>query len=106
MNRSDFHSLVDNLRHKLYYNTSMGARRNGVVEPEFRVAVVPRILAGASYLDILLIWHIARSSLYDVFDDTIRVMIYSLQFQGFPDTNAKCCALASGFHHSRTKFMK
>lgn len=82
-------------------NAEMGALRNGVVQPEVPVAVVVQILAGASYLDLMLIWCLGRSTVYQVFHSTCTILLNSMSFDGFPDTTEKREHLAHGFANSR-----
>lgn len=64
MNRTKFRRLVDTARSWLQNNEAMRTPQNGMIEPEVRVAVVIRILAGASYFYLVLIWHIVRSIVF------------------------------------------
>lgn len=56
----------------------MGSLRNGVIEPEVRVAVVLRMVSGASYLYDMVIWKIANSSVLQNFEETTSVLLEAL----------------------------
>lgn len=55
MHLNHFKHLLDRVRLKLIRDVSMASLQNGVVEPEVRVADVLRMLAGASYMDLILL---------------------------------------------------
>lgn len=75
MNRSVFCKLVKILRPSLERNRTMGALRNGAIEPEVRLAIVLRILSGASYHDMMLLWSIACSTVYVIFQETVDAIL-------------------------------
>jgi DDE superfamily endonuclease len=67
-----------------------------------RLAILLRMLGGASYLDIQLIFHCGRSTIYSVFYDTIDAVLRTLRMPGVPVYDAEAMRnLASGFHTSR-----
>lgn len=103
MNRNDFRRLVDSLITRLQKDEAMGALRNGVIEPEIRVAVVIRMLSRASYLYIVLIRHIARSTVHQVFHYTSSILCASMQFFGFPEDVTSCTKLSMGFSKYRNR---
>ena len=74
MHRLDYRHLVDKVRVKLTANAVMADLRNGPIEPEVRIAIVLRILSGASYLDLMLLWQLGRSTVYNVFHSTVVVL--------------------------------
>jgi hypothetical protein len=47
----------------------------GLVEPDIRLAILLRILAGASYIDLQLIFRIGRSTVFSVFNSTLCAII-------------------------------
>lgn len=101
MNRREFKNLVDLVRVHLTRDDKMSSLRNGVIEPEVRVAIVVRIMSGASSLDLVLIWHVARSTIFQIFHDTSSILVENLTFDGFPSSPSECERLANGFSVSR-----
>lgn len=92
MHRWQFKELTDN---------RIVSLRNNAVAPEVRMAVLVRILAGASTLDLMLVWNIARSTVFQEYNETYRLVVEELWFSEFSDTRAKCEKLADGFSISR-----
>ena len=52
----------------------------GSLSGELKVAVMLRLLAGASYLDLLLVYGISSASVYSVFHEAIEWVLTSFQF--------------------------
>ena len=101
MGRKDFKKPVDLLLPKITGNSSTANLRNGVVESEVRVAVVLRVLAGGSVLDFILIWHVAKSTLYQVYASICDAITESLMFDGFRCKKSTCERLSNEFAQSR-----
>ena len=101
LSRSIFRFLVDFFRENLARDTKMVALHNGVIEPEVRVAVDLCILSGASYLDMLLLRHLARPTIYYIFEGTSDVLLEALKFESFPTTAESYARLANTFATSR-----
>lgn len=80
----------------------MGSLRNGAVEPNVRFAILIQILSGGSCLDLMLGWHIARTTVYDIFHATVTVILAHLKFDDFPSSDDACSKLGSEFASSRT----
>lgn len=97
MNREHFRLLVDLVRPQLVRNEQMGALRNGVVEPEVRVAIVLRITAGASDFDLMVLWGVSRPTMYSVYHESVPVFLEALPFSDFPTTPEKCVALSEQY---------
>lgn len=75
MHRNDFRKLAGMVRLALSRNMRMEDLRNGIVEGDGRVADVARILSGPSVLDLMLIWHIARLTIYQIFESSSDVLL-------------------------------
>lgn len=103
MNRSVFRRLLDEVRTVLIRNDSMGARRNGVVEPEVRLGIKLRIAACASDLDLMNVWNIARPTLYYVFHETVEALMQVLPFPAFLSTTEACSVRSLGSGTSRRR---
>ena len=103
MKRDYFRNLVDLLRPFIQRDVSMGSLRNGAVEPEVRVAIVLHILAGASDIDLMMLWQVARPTIYQVFHETSEAILKSLPFDDFPRTIPECSFLSHVFHVSRRR---
>jgi hypothetical protein len=60
------------LERDLTRDEMMAARSSaGRVEPAIRLALTIRILSGASYLDMMILFRIAKSTVYEAFHITI-----------------------------------
>lgn len=71
MRREHFRKLVDLVRASLVRNESMGTLRNGAIESEFRMVIEVRIRAGASDLDLMVLWVFSRGTIYYICHETI-----------------------------------
>ena len=71
MLRLDFTFLAAIVRLTLERNEAIGSLRHGAVEPEVRLAVVLRILASASHLDLMMLWGIAQPTIYQILHYTV-----------------------------------
>jgi hypothetical protein len=79
MKRSTFTYLLNVLLPDLLRDVSMALRSSGGrIEPEIRLALTLRLLAGASYLDTVMLFAISRSSCYAVFNETINSILSRL----------------------------
>jgi DDE superfamily endonuclease len=103
MERCTFSSLLTILLPDLLLDVSMGMRSSGGrIEPEIRLALTLRMLAGASYLDTVMLFAISRSSCYAVFHDTISSILSRLKMPGLPfDDIQNLDALSQEFSESR-----
>lgn len=79
----------------------MANLRNDVVESKVRVAVVLRVLVGGSVLDLILIWHIEKSTLYQVHASTCEAITEALMFESFPYEKSTSEGLSNEFARSR-----
>lgn len=82
----------------------MGPLRNGIIEPEVRVAIEVRILSGTSYLEMLMSWQVARRRISQAFSGTMEVLFQDLEFQEFRETEEVCTKLVRGFAQSRRAY--
>ncbi|CAB1102050.1 unnamed protein product [Ectocarpus sp. CCAP 1310/34] len=74
MEKGSFHKLVELLRPSLEVNAFFGALRsprNGAIAVEVRVAVALRILAGASYWDVTLMFGLSVPVTYQILWEVI-----------------------------------
>jgi hypothetical protein len=61
------------LRDDLAKNEEMAkCSSGGVIEPAVRLALTFRILSGASYHDMMLLFRLAKSTVFDVFFETVK----------------------------------
>lgn len=97
MNRTLFKTRVEILRPCLERNENMGELRNGIVEPDVRIAIVLRIMSGASYHDLMSLWGIASTTIYDAFHDTMSKILAQFPFDDFPAEVSQCVTLAKAF---------
>jgi DDE superfamily endonuclease len=80
------------------------ARRcsEGAVTPETRLALTLRLLAGASYLDVAMLFRLGTTTVYVIFNETIKVLWRHLPMPGLPLENLReMQRLADGFSSSR-----
>jgi hypothetical protein len=103
MQRCTFTSLLYILLPDLQRDVSMALRSSGGrIEPEIRLALTLRLLAGASYLDTVMLFAISPSSCYAVFHDTISSILSRLEMPGLPlDDIENLDKLSQGFSESR-----
>jgi hypothetical protein len=104
MPRAAFHSLCRTLRFDLLRDEAHSARSRGdATEPAARPAVTLRMLAGASYLDLVMLFRVAKATIYDIFHSTVDIIIRRLQMPGVPIGNSsKLFRLYDAFSKSRT----
>ncbi len=100
--RRIFHELLDLIRADLEREDRQARRSSGGrVEPAVRLAVTLRLLAGASYLDLVTNCHIAPATVYAIFHDTVRHLCIRI---AMPDISLQDEAglqrLAEGFQTS------
>jgi hypothetical protein len=85
MPREAFHSLCRTMRLDLLRDEGHRVRcRSDVIEPETRLAVTLRLLAGSSYLDLVLLFRLAKSTVYAMFHATVDIINRRLEMPGFP----------------------
>jgi hypothetical protein len=85
MSRGSFDRLLSKLGPELTRDQSQGLRScGGSIEPACRLAIAVRILAGASYVDIMLAFRLAKSTVYAVFKETILAIGATMQLPGIP----------------------
>jgi hypothetical protein len=67
------------------------------------VSLLLRILGGASYLDLMMVFRIGRSSVYQVVLSTISAQLFVMPMPGVPFDDVDAMnKLAEGFQSSRT----
>jgi hypothetical protein len=70
-----FGKLLLLLRVRLERDERKGYRSSGgVVEPAVRLGLTLRILAGATYLDMMLTFRVAKSTVFETFWDTVQAI--------------------------------
>jgi DDE superfamily endonuclease len=101
-----FLGLLRLLGDELTLEIRMAARSSGGrVEPAIRLALMIRMLSGASYLDMMILLRLALSTAYDVFHSTAASITTRIAMHGLPSAQAElqCPALAfstSGQHQN------
>jgi hypothetical protein len=103
MPRHAFHSLLATLQVDLLRDSVQAARSSGgVIEPAVRLGITLRVLSGSSYLDLMMLFRIGRSTVFDIFHSTIDAVNRHLAMPGIPlCEETKLSSLASGFSTSR-----
>jgi hypothetical protein len=101
-----FSSLLNVIRPDLERDTGMALRSSGGrIEPEIRLALTLRLLAGASYLDAMMLFGISRSFCYVVFHSTVNSILSRLDMSGLPfDDISKLNTMSRDFTESRAHF--
>jgi len=85
MTRGTFFLLLSRLRPHLLRNEEMAQRSSGgVVQPEVRLAITLRMLAGGSYIDQMMCWGVGRSMTFRIFLDTIHAIMKEIEMPGLP----------------------
>lgn len=82
-------------------NAKMATLCNSAIECEVRVQIVLRIMAGAPYLEILIMWCVTKTRIYDISYSTADALIKILPLPGFLATLDTCVELSVGFMYSR-----
>ncbi|CAB1103261.1 unnamed protein product [Ectocarpus sp. CCAP 1310/34] len=107
MEKGSFHKLVGLLRPSLEVNAFFGALRsprNGAIAVEVRVAVALRILAGASYWDVLLMFGLSVAVTYQILWEVIDAInnTPAVGAFDFPLTEEGCMRNANRFKEKST----
>jgi hypothetical protein len=104
MPRQAFHSLLATLQVDLLRDSVRAARSSGgVIEPAVRLGITLRVLSDTkSYLNLMMLFRIGRSTVFDIFHSTIDAVNRHLTMPGIPlGEEPKLCSLASRFSTSR-----
>jgi hypothetical protein len=103
MKKSAFTSLLEVLLPDLQRDAAMVLRSSGWrIDPEIRLALTLRILAGGSYLDSMMLFGISLSSCYATFYGTIESNLSRLELPGLPLSDRNCLdKLSQDFSTSR-----
>ncbi len=95
----NFRALIQFVRRKMPQGDEMGLRSSAIViEVEVRVAVLLRIMAGSTYVDMMIIFGPARSTVYKMFSETTEIIIDALPLAGFPEGEALLLELSIAVH--------
>jgi DDE superfamily endonuclease len=73
----------------------------GRVEPAVRLALTIRMLAGAFYLDMMLVFRITSTTVYDAFHSTVASIRKRIEMPGLPVSRSNLHSLALAFIGSR-----
>jgi DDE superfamily endonuclease len=102
MSQSTFTALLRILQRDLTRDMRMALRSSGGrVEPAVRLAFTIRMLAGASYLDMMLVLRIASPTVYDVFHSTVASITKRIAMPGLPVSRSNLHSLALALIGSR-----
>lgn len=103
MNRRSFVKLLSNLRTDLSKDEDMASNSSGgAVSPEVRLAITLRLLSGASHQDLIVLFRLGKSTIYDVFRCTVAVINKRLSFRELPLGDEEALSeIADGFAHFR-----
>lgn len=102
MQPKSFQKLLKKLRPLLDRNVEMGRRWKRVtIPPDVRLGITLRLLSGASYLDVMLTYRLAQSTVYVVFHDTCDAIMDTLRLPGLPKSVRELENMAHDFKTSR-----
>jgi hypothetical protein len=95
MTHSTFLALLRLLGDDLTRDMQMAARSSGGrVEPPIRLALTVRMLSGASYLDMMMLFKLASSTVYDVFHSTVASITKPVAMPGLSSAQSELHHLA------------
>ncbi len=99
LSRPAFRSLVHLGRHKVQKDGERATPSSGVsISPEICVAIGLRLLASASYIDLMIVFGLAKSSTYECFSRTTSALLLDLlPMDGFPETEPVREEISMGF---------
>ena len=90
LSRASFYDLLSRMQKKLLRDAKQAAcSSGGVLLPSVRLGVTLRLLSGGSYIDQMVSFHIAKSTVYEVFHDTLRTIVSELRMPGLPLNDAE-----------------
>jgi hypothetical protein len=98
-----YHSLLATLQVDPLRDSFQAARsRGGVIEPAVRLGTTLRVLSQSSYLDLMMLFRIGRSTDFDIFHSTTDAVNRNLVMSDIPlGEETKLSSLSSGFSTSR-----
>ena len=81
----------------------MAARNStGAIEPEVRLEVLLRILPRASCLELMIIFDIAKPTVYKIFHGTANVLLSPLNMGTYPTREEQRNDRSAGFKSSKS----
>jgi DDE superfamily endonuclease len=102
MSLETYANLLSLLKLDLTRDMRMATRSSGGrVDPDVRLALTIRMLSGASYLDMMMLFRVASSTIYDVFHGTIASIIRRIAMPGLSFQQNELQNLALSFTNSR-----
>jgi hypothetical protein len=102
MTHATFLALLALLEGDLTRDMRMAARSSGGrVEPAVRLALTVRMLSGASYLDMMMLFRVASSTVYDVFHSTVSSITKRIAMPGLSWVQSELQRRALAFTTSR-----
>ena len=102
MHRKTFNKLIEKLLPSLRRCSEMGSlSSDGVITPQVRLATALRLFAGSGVFDMMLLFHISRSSVYKCVKDVVNAVNECLYFPGIPTDLRDCRQLAEWMTYSR-----
>ena len=102
MSRSTFMKLVECLKHDLVKDEAMGRlSSDGCISAQVRVGIVLRLFSGAGVADMMLLFHVSDSSVYQFVKDVVRAVIRNMDLPGIPTDPEECRQFAEWMTFSR-----
>ena len=94
MTCAQFRKLTAKLRPMLDHNKIMTEKSSGPIQAEVKVAILVRVLAGASYQDLCLI---PSSTVYSLFHRSMDALLKVLSLPGIPSDERELKKMALRF---------
>lgn len=102
MYRSLFKKLLRGVQFGLQKNVEMGRRSNRTtVMPDMRLKITLRLLAGADIWDLISAYHVRRSTVHRIFEETVSVLNVFLRLPGLPKSKEELYKSSIAFKTSR-----
>ena len=102
MSRPIFTKLWRLIECRIQKNVEMGKRsKRTTVMPDMRLGITLRLLAGADIWDLIASYHVRRSTIHRIFEETVSVLNVVLRLPGLPKTRAELYRSSIAFKTSR-----
>jgi hypothetical protein len=107
MTRANFESLLRLLEGRLYCNQEMARRSSGAaISPSTRLAITLRLLAGSSYIDVILGFNVSTAAVYANAHHVVQRINEVLPLPGIPfHDSGKLHAMERRFTEARASPM-
>ena len=103
MPRRVFYRLLDRIHESLKRDAVQAFRSSGgLIDPAVRLAIALRLLAGGSVHDLMMIFSVGRSTVYEILLSSVDTIVSSIPMPSFNlGDEENCREIADGFQSSR-----